>query len=211
MCTRWLIAFALLSISARASAAVLFQPDGASATSEFSVPYSIENAINGSGMPPGFDETSTHAFYQTGNHWTTAANQVPGVSATFDFDDDVTIGTFYLWNHQSNSIASNVNYEVTLFDLILRDAANATLLSLPSLAAVGESSSAQAYAFVPVSGVRSVEFIVRENQGLGVNNPNYTGLAEVAFSSMGVPEPSAWALAALTLVGGRLRRVTPHS
>lgn len=167
----------------------LFQPDGATATSEFSIYYDIGNAIDGSGLPPDFGPSDAHADYVADNHWTTAANQVPGAAASFFFDTPQTIGAFYLWNHRSNVIASNPHYEVTRFDLELFDAASNSLRLLDNLTAVGESATAQEFVFSPTGNVSRVVFTIESNQGFEQGaDPNYTGVGEVAFA---VPEPSA--------------------
>jgi len=184
----------------------LIQPDSAIASSEFSANFDIGNVIDGSGLTADFGPTDPHAEYANNNSWTTEANQVLGANATFFFNDAVTIDKFYMWNHPSTlPFAHNSFYEVTVFDLILSDAGGSALLTLNDLAAVGETDIAQVYSFAPVSGVRSVDFIIDQNQGLlQGSNPNYTGLAEVAFSS--VPEPSGAILMGLSLLGMALRR-----
>lgn len=183
--------------------ATLFQPDSATATSEHSPSFDIGNVINGSGLPANFGPNDPHNNYAINNHWTTAENEVAGVSATFFFQSEVTIGSFYMWNHRSNSIASNIYYAVTDFDLILRNADGDPLLTLPNLTALSDVAVAQTYSFQSVTGVRSVDFVINGNRGLAEGiNPNFTGLAEVAFSAVGIPEPSGLVVAALALLGG---------
>jgi len=191
------ILFILLVVCNTASA-VIFQPDFATASSEFSSSYVIENAINGSGLPLNFGPTDSHADYGTNNHWTTAANQVPGNSvATFTFENDVTIGTMYLWNHRSNIIASNSEYAVTQFDLILYDANNRVLLTLTDLKVVGNISIAQLYPFTPVNQIRKIDFIIKSNERFEAGNisPNYTGIAEIAFDSESLSQATPTTLA----------------
>jgi hypothetical protein len=189
----------------------LFQPDSATASSEFNSLFDIGNTIDGSGLPVNFGPSDSHSSYAVDNHWTTAANQVLGTSASFDFNNDATIGTFYLWNHRSNDISANPYYAVTLFDLILRDVNNLPVLSLLNQSALGGVSTAQGYSFLPLSGVRSVDFIIRSNQGLTQgSNPNYTGLAEVAFSEVGIPEPSSVALCLIGTIAALVRRSRCH-
>lgn len=193
-----ILAAASFATTQSQAAVVLFQPDSATATSEFNSLYDIGNAIDGSGLPAGFAPTDAHANYSANNHWTTQANQVPGNAvATFFFDSPVTIGTFFMWNHRSNSISSNSNYEVTNFDLELFDNTGGSLFLLEDITALGETPTAQAFGFTPVADVSSVKFTVNANQGLGINNPNYTGVGEVAFSETQVPEPASVALLGL--------------
>lgn len=172
------------------SQAVFFQPDSATAMSEFSSSYDIGNAIDGSGLPVGFGPTDSHGTYIQNNHWTTQANAINAgtAKATFNFDNDVTIGTFYMWNHRSDGVASNGLYAVSLFDLVLKDQNGDVLYSLANVSAVANVATAQSFAFIPVSGVRSVDFTILAN-GQPTNN-SYTGVAEVGFDTEGVPEPA---------------------
>lgn len=197
-----------------AAQAVFFQPDSATALSEFSGSYDIGNAIDGSGLPGGFGPTDSHANYTQNNHWTTATNAILNgtAKATFNFNSDVTIGTFYMWNHRSNGVASNGNYGVRRFDLVLKDQGGNTLYSMLNQSAnwsAGTAQFAEVFGFAPVSGVRSVEFNILEN-GWPVgtsNSQNYTGVAEVGFDTESVPEPATMAiLAVVGLAAARRRR-----
>lgn len=175
--------FALASLLAAVNTSVavpLFQPDSATAGSEFSGAYVITNTINGSAMPVNFCPASAHGTYLANNHWTTksGALQQGTAFANFFFDEDQTIGTFLMWNHRSNGVASDPGYAVTLFDLRLYDADDIVLLELLDTPATPNVAISQAYRFGPIEGVRRVEFIVVANNG----SPQYTGLAEVAFS-----------------------------
>lgn len=176
--------------------AQLFQPDSATADSEFSGSYDIGNAIDGSGLPSGFGPSDVHATYVQNNHWTTQSNAINAgtANAYFFFDNEVTIGTFHMWNHRSDGVASNSNYHVTLFDLILKDAGGNTLFMLDDMVGDPESylTGAESFTFAPVSGVREVEFRILANAN--DNNGSYTGVGEVAFEA--VPEP-----ATMTLLG----------
>ena len=158
----------------------LIRPDSASATSEFNSSYRVLNAINGSGLPAGFTPDSPHATYTTNNHWTTRSGDTIGESATFGFNQPVTLGGFHMWAHRSNNIATNPNYAVTRFDLIFRDGGGVQLGALTGLQGQPGITAAQTYAFPILSGVRSVEFIVRATANN--NSSPYTGLAEVAFA-----------------------------
>jgi hypothetical protein len=173
-----------LSLACVASAsAEIFQPDGATAGSEFSSLYDIGNTRDGSGLPPRFTIFSPHATYTTNNHWTTKAGalQAGTAWASFTFTSERTIGTFHMWNHRSNGIAADPGYAVTLFDLKMYDVAGVLLFELLNQAAAPNVLEAQSFCFEPVDGVRRVDFIIRANNG----SPNYTGLAEVAFDSLG--------------------------
>ena len=158
----------------------LIRPDGASATSVFSSGYVAANMINGSGLPANFTVNDAHATYVSGNHWTTQAGRTIGESATFTFNLPTTIGGFHMWAHRSNNIASNPNYAVTRFDLVLRDGGGAVLGTYANLVGQSGVATAQTYGFPVTAGVRSVQFIVRAT--VNGNVSPYTGLAEVAFA-----------------------------
>lgn len=198
----------------------LIRPDSAVAGSTFSGSYDIGNAIDGSGMPAGFTLADLHGNYSTNNHWTTASGAVAAGTAwaQFFFDTPQTLGQFHLWNHRSNGVASNAHYAVTQFDLQLRDADGAPLLTLLDVPAAGVPSagydgSVQSFSFAATEGVSSVWFNIDRNVridlfgGTGV----YTGVAEVAFGAP-IPEPGSVALMLLGLaaVGARLRASRPH-
>jgi hypothetical protein len=155
------------------------RPNGAAATSEFSSLYTAGNAINGSGLPVGFGPNSAHADYATNNHWTTATNQTIGQSATFTFTTPRTLGAFHMWAHRSNNIASNPDYEVTLFDLVFRNSASSTIATFSNVSALPNVAVAQTYALPRIDNVASVQFIVRAT--VNGNTSPFTGLAEVAF------------------------------
>lgn len=176
------IAALTLGISATASAQ-LFQPDGATAGSEFSGLYDIGNTLDGSGLALPFTIFTPHATYATNNHWTTksGALQAGNAWASFTFNTNRTIGTFHMWNHRSNGIASDPGYAVTLFDLKMYDARGTLLFALLNQAATPNVAVAQSFCFEPVDGVRRVDVVILDNNG----SPNYTGLAEVAFDSTG--------------------------
>lgn len=195
-----------LLVCAAASQAVMIRPDSATALSQFSSGYDIGNAIDGSGLPLGFTPNSVHATYASGNHWTTASNAINNgtAKATFVFNNDVTIGTYYMWNHLSNGVASNSLYGVTLFNLVLKDSGGNTLYSLLNQSAVPNVHTAQSFSFAPVSGVRSIDFTILAN-GQPTNN-SYTGLAEVAFDTEAVPEPVTLGVLGLGLAGLLKRR-----
>ncbi|MDX2036165.1 MAG: PEP-CTERM sorting domain-containing protein [Isosphaeraceae bacterium] len=185
------------AVDARAG---LVQPTSATAESEFSGSYDIGNAIDGSGLPAGFTPASAHATYTTHNHWTTKAAAVNEgkANASFFFADPVHLDAFHLWNHRSNGIASNAFYEVTSFDLAFYDSGGMLLRSILGLSALGETATAQTYHFPIVIDVSRVDFKIVANQGLPRGtNPNYTGVAEVAFNAVAVPEPSTIALGLL--------------
>lgn len=204
-----LILVALSVTGAAVAQAQLFQADSATAGSTFNSLYTINNTINGTGLPANFGLSDAHAAYSNasgGNHWTTLSGAIGNGTAwaKFFFDSEVTIGTFHMWNHQSNGgLASNPNYDVTSFDLVLKDEGGNELFSLLGATALEDITVAQSYAFAPVSGVREVEFTILSNAN---NNQSYTGLAEVAFEA--VPEPATMTLLGLgaaALLGRRKR------
>lgn len=175
---------------ASVASAQLFQPNSATATSEFSSLYDIGNTIDGSGLPANFTPTDAHANYAVNNHWTTrsGALNANNAAASFLFNTPVTIGTFHMWNHRSNNIAADPGYAVTRFDLRLFDSSNNEIFSLLNQTATPNVAIAQSYLFAPVANVSRVDFRVLANNG----SNNYTGLAEVAFES--IPTPGALAL-----------------
>lgn len=168
-----------------AGAPVLIRPDSATALSEFSGSYDIGNAIDGSGMPAGFNAGDLHGTYVQNNHWTTRSNALPNglAVATFSFDTPQNLGRFHMWNHRSNGVASDPNYAIRRFDLTFRDAAGTPLLELTDLEAEGNRADQQLYCFDEVIGVSSVTLTIRENNG-----SIYTGLAEVAFGDASVAQ-----------------------
>lgn len=216
--TAWpALAITLLLGAAPAQAQPIFRANSAVAGSEFSAAYDIANAIDGSGLPMGFDLGDVHATYARDNHWTTRRGAIDAGTAwaTFRFDNEVALTHFHMWNHLSNGVASNADYGVSLFNLYLRDVNGVTLSSLMNQAAIGTPGYglAQSYQFARVAGVREVHFEILNNQD---NTDSFTGLAEVAFSDFqqaaAVPEPTGIALTATGLlalvgVGHRRRKV----
>lgn len=196
------LSLALVASVGLAAQAQIFQPDSAVAGSEFSGSYDIGNAIDGSGLPPGFDATSVHATYAANNHWTTRAGALAAGNAwaTFSFDEPVTIGTFLMWNHLSNGVASDPGYAITRFTLELMDSDSNVLHSLVDVTAVPNVHTAQSFVMPITGGVSSVKLTILANNG----SPNYTGLAEVAFSA--VPAPGALALLGIGAIVSRRRR-----
>lgn len=167
--------------SAVAAQPVLFQPDSATAGSEFSASYDIGNAIDGSGLTLPLCLTQGHATYTTHNHWTTKAGALNAGTAFADFvfADGATVGSFILWNHRSDGVAADPGYAVTLFDLELFDEAGGLLHALRSQPAVPGVSAAQTFSFAPVDHVHHAKLTILDNNG----SPNYTGVAEVAFAA----------------------------
>ncbi len=156
-----------------------FSADSATASSEWSSAYLVEYAIDGSGLPDDFGPDDVHADYSQNNHWTTADGDVEGAWARFEFDDPVTIDTFWMWNHLSNSpTAYSADYAVSLFDLEFFDAEDNSIAELTELTAQGNTFTAQEYNFDTMEDVSAVLFTVRTNEG----EPLVTGLAEVLFS-----------------------------
>ena len=200
---QFLPAVAVLGIASALSlptSAQVIRPTTATAGSEFSALYDIGNAIDGSGLPLGFDLSSLHANYAINNHWTTAAGAIAAGTAfaTFFFDQPQSLGQFHLWNHRSNVIANNSFYAVTQFDLVFRDASSNTLFELNNVAASGGLGigAVQTFTFDEVKGVRSVVFRIDRDSSFSGTGGSFTGVAEVAFGAP-IPEPSTWMLLAL--------------
>jgi hypothetical protein len=181
-------AVAALAVMAGGGAqAAIITPDTAVANSVFSGGYAAENTINGTGLT-GFGATDAHAAYASGtlafpngNHWTTGALSSPiGANITWGFNSAVSLSDIYIWNHQSNGgLASNPGYDVTLFDLVLRDAGGSALATFSSIALAPDTATRQTFSFgSTIANVRSATFTVR-----GTQNPTtpFTGLAEVRF------------------------------
>lgn len=204
--------------NAPAVTAATFSPDTASASSEFSSGYLATYTIDGSGMPAGFDETSTHATYMFGNHWTTIQGDTVGAFITWGFNAPTAVSGVYIWNHLSNGIASNAFYAPTLFDFELFSSAG-SLLKLSSVAMAHSTNTAQFFGFgALIENVTSATFTVletrNEKESGNVLRP-FTGLAEVLFTNdvkappTPIPLPaSAWLLggALAALAGARRRR-----
>ncbi len=188
----------LLLLPSVSGGMIIFQPDTAVASSEFSARFDIGNAIDGSGLPTEFTVDDAHAVYVADNHWTTASNPTFPVSAILGFNTPVTMGQFLLWNHRSDNIADDSLYEVAQFDLILKDSADNVLLTLNDLTATGNTVFAQIYDFPLTGGVSTVEFFIDANQG-----SSFTGVAEFGFTA--IPEPST---AFLTTIAGSMLMIT---
>lgn len=162
-----------------------FSADDAMASSEFSSSYVAVNTINGTGLSSNTAIGEAHANYAQGNHWTTARNTDPLQAwITWSFLNVADIGGIYIWNHRSNVIASNSEYEPTLFDLEFFDNSAASLVKYTDVALQPDTPTAQAFSLPAVlSGVKSVTFSVKQTQG----SQSYTGLAEVAFDDAVLP------------------------
>lgn len=193
--------FAGLSMTSAAKAQVMIAPDSATAASNFSATYDIIHTINGSGLPAGFDVTSSHNIYLGNNHWTTqsGALQAGNARASFFFNTAQTIYSFNMWNHRSTTgsgggVGADPFYAVTRFNLVLRDGDGNELFSLLNQTALPNIAIAQNYNFAAVEGVRRVDFTILANNG----SNQYTGLAEVRFNGT-IPAPGA--LGALSLAG----------
>ena len=170
-------AFAITCIGGLAQAAT-FSADTATASSFFDGSYLPTNTINGSGLPGGFGPSDIHADYATNNHWTTASGTDPlDQSIEWGFNTAQTLGGVYIWNHLSNIIASNSQYEPTLFDLTLKDSGGNTIFFFDDVSLTPDTGGeSESFTFdAPVLNVSSVLFEVEQTQG----SPNFTGLAEL--------------------------------
>ena len=200
----WMKSVSALSVAALATSAhaQLFQPDSAIAGSEFSGAFQIGFAIDGSGMPAGFDPDSTHTTYSSNNHWTTqsGALQAGNAWAEFFFTDPASIRRFHMWNHLSNGIATDPGYAVTEFNIRFFDSSDALIHESLGMPALPNVSVAQTYQFDLMHDVARVRFEIIANNG----SPQYTGLAEVAFDT--VPAPGAATLLGLGLLVSTRRK-----
>lgn len=214
--TKLIFAAAAIGLFAAASpaAAAIIKPTGAAASSSFSSGYLPTFTIDGSGLSGGgLDPSEEHATYVPGNHWTSAAGNPVGQWIDWTFSAPQTLGAAYIWNHRSNGVAANPNYEPTLFNLTLFDAAGGVLGSFVNVSLLPDVASAQRIDFALTANVSRVRFDVLQTQG----STPYTGLAEVAFDTQSfagaVPEPASWAMmiGGFGLIGGTLRRRAPAS
>lgn len=183
----------LAALCASAQATII-QPDTAVASSFFSGHYVPENTINGSGLLGLVTALPSHAGYTGGNHWTTLGGNPLDGWIRWSFASSQILDTIYLWNHQSPN-----RYDVTAFSLTFFDAASTQIGTYSSTLAV-DSAAAQAFSFGPLVGVRSVRFDVNGTQG----HPTWTGLAEVAFNTLGSSEVPDGGLTGAFVVTGLL-------
>jgi len=191
-----------LAICTAAKAAVIIQPDTATASSSFSTFFEPINTINGSGLLGPVSSLPNHAAYSGeagGNHWTTNGIIAPTNNwIEWGFNTLQTLNTIYIWNHQSNNIASNPGYDVGNFTLTFYNALNQQVGLIYSGTLAFDSAAPQAFDF----GLRtfsSVRFDIDSVQ----SSTDFTGLAEVAFSNVPsrnrVPDESTSGL--LLLIG----------
>ena len=173
----------------QSASAAFIRPDTATASSEFSSNFLAEYTIDGSRLPVGFDQNDLHGPYTFGNnHWTSASRTTPTDQfIEWGFDNPQTLGTIYIWNHQSTRPpANNTGYDVTLFDLTLFDDFDNVLYSSNNLQLAPNTYNAQVFSFGrAISNVSRVLFEIEAVQ----SSPNFTGLAEVGFDTTAVPEP----------------------
>lgn len=179
----------VLTCAANVANAGFIQANTATASSEFnssSFDGQAVNTINGSGLPLSFDETSTHADYASGNHWTTASGTAPlDASILWGFTTAQDLYGMYIWNHLSTAPpASNGGYEPILVDLILRDSSNNHIFSLINFALSPDNNTAQTVDFGgQITNVSTVELQVLQTQ----SSSSFTGLAEVGFETEALP------------------------
>ena len=166
----------------------LVQPDSATASSEFSDQFDIGNTIDGSGLPANFSTSDEHETYVVDNHWTTAAGQTIGTTATFEFNTPKTLRAFVFWNHRSDNISANGNYEIVRYALTLRNQAGDVIGEFPDNIAKANTAKGQVLKFpANIHGIKTIEFTVLETEA---NNASpYTGLGEVAVEE--IPPPPA--------------------
>lgn len=165
-----------------APGASIIHANTATASSQFSASYAPTLTINGSGLNGPACPNTEHAAYTPSNHWTTANGTNPiGQNITWGFNTPQTLNRVHIWNHQSTpSHAANPFYDVTLFDLEVRDSANSIIYSVTNQAMLPDTATAQTYSFEStLEDVKTVKFTVRQTQG----STTYTGLAEVLFES----------------------------
>ncbi len=174
-------AAAVATLGALADASIV-RANTATASSQFNSNYAPSNTINGSGLGGLACPGTPHAAYAVQNHWTNAGSTNPvGQHITWGFNTPQTLSGIHIWNHQSTTPhANNPFYEVTLFDLEVRDSANAVVFSMVNHPMLPDTATAQFFSFGgTLSDVKSVKFTVKQTQG----STNYTGLAEVLFES----------------------------
>lgn len=180
MKTKFLATALALSCMGGLSHAATFSANSATASSFFDGNYVPTNTIDGSGLPGGFGPSDIHANYAQGNHWTTASGTDPlDQFIEWGFTTAQTLGGIYIWNHLSNIIASNAEYEPTLFDLTLKDSGGNTIIFFDDVGLTPDTAGAsESFTFdAPILNVSSVLFEVEQTQG----SPSFTGLAEVLF------------------------------
>jgi len=164
------------------AAASIVRANSATASSQFNSNYAPLLTINGSGMNGPACPNAAHAAYTPLNHWTTAQGTNPvGQNITWGFNTPQTLSGIHIWNHQSTTPhAANPSYDVTRFDLEVRDSANAVIHTMTNQPMVPDTATSQFYDFGgTLSGVKTVKFTVKQTQG----STTYTGLAEVVFES----------------------------
>ena len=198
--------------------AVLVAPDTATASSYFASDpsdfrFAPSNTIDGSGLPGGYGPTDAHADYafdsgsRTGNHWTTSGQGNPTDEfITWSFNIPQTLDAIHIWNHRSTMPpAGNSEYDVTLFDLTVFDSTSNVLLTFNDMRLTPDTASGQTFSFgSALAAVSSIRFDIEATQG----TPNFTGLAEVAFNTAAIPEPSSFlclGLVALSFAGMKLK------
>ncbi|NRA28823.1 MAG: PEP-CTERM sorting domain-containing protein [Parvularculaceae bacterium] len=207
------VAATAVAFGAQSFAAGLINADDVSASSQFNGQFSPFYTIDGSGLPVGFDETSIHDDYALDNHWTTSRTGGPvGQNITWFFANPQALSGMWVWNHLSNIISSNLQYEPVLVDLEAKNLGGDTVFNFTNVELLPNEElpqfgAAQLISFGDLYGdIFSITLTVIETQG----STSFTGLAEVRFTDMVVdgqiPVPAAGWLLATGLAGAMLRR-----
>ena len=169
---------AVVSLAAGSANAMLISPDGATASSRHSGSFDPRFTIDGSGLPVNFTAADAHADYASNNHWTAANGDLLNADITWTFNNPQSLSAIVIWNHRSNGFAANPGYDVTSFDLTVRDQSNNILLHWDDMALQPNVATGQTLSFGSMlNGVSSVLFEVEAVE----SSTTWTGLAEVAF------------------------------
>lgn len=181
----------VVSIVCRPVNADLVSPDTAVASTQFTAGFDglAIHTIDGSGLPANFTVSDAHAAYSSGNHWTTTGGPPANEFITWGFITPQTLDSMFIWNHQSTvPPAANPGYDVTQYDLTLLDVSGGVLLTLNDNALLPDTATGQTLDFgTIVTNVGSIRFEIDSVQ----SSSTFTGLAEVAFNTTAIPEPSS--------------------
>lgn len=185
------VCVAMLFVRAQVDAGIILAPNAVSANTMGTYNGDIAHTFDQSGLSVGcasgvtdFDAyvagNPTHAVFSSSNAWAGLPGPVMG-SIDYDLGLSITLESLALWTNRTASAITSLSVFVASnsgFD----DATNVGLFA-PS-----PTLSVQAFATTPATG-RFVRLTVTS-----VNGGNFVNLAEVAFESATVPEPSSLAL-----------------
>ena len=208
-----------LTITASLNAAVIIQPTNATASSVFDGQTLAVSSVNGDGMFVGGvadDSLIETGDAISGSALTTASREgsdggstgynwhsVVGVlipTITFDLGAAYNLTGFHLWNHNQNPLGSNnlTNRGIRNVNLF-GSPDNITFSSLGTLSNLTQAPGTNAYTgesyALAASNVQFIRFGVTANHG----SNDVTGISEIRFEGLAVPEPGSAALLALGL------------